>query len=204
MLSRIRALVFMLSTSTNERVISLNYRSPKLARRALLIAAAPTLITSRVAAVAPDARLSPTDFDLLAEPRTPYIHYLDNADKLCDHLLWFADGVDGNVAAALDAEITAFAATYPPRSEAPPDAGPTPGLSELKTAYDALAYHLARYRGRDTVEPLPEALAVTLRSNAIAAQKRIRKVQTAQEAARGAWPTCRGVPLGTRDSQCST
>ena len=147
----------------------------------------------------------PTDFDLRSEPGRPFIHYLENADQLAEHLLWYAEGADGKVAAALDAEITAFDATYGPRPGISRiEAGPTPGLSKLKAAYDALADHFARYRGRDVAEPLPEALASMLRSDALVAQKRIRKVRTRREAARGIWPTCRGVPLGSLDTQCST
>ena len=112
--------------------------------------------------------------------------------------------MDRSVGEALDSEITAFAATYrdlyAPRPGALVGAGPTPRLSELKTSYDALAYHFARYRRRGLAEPLPNALASTVRRNAVAAQKRIQKTQAAQEAAKGAWPTCRG-PLGSRDAQ---
>ena len=66
--------------------------------------------------------------------------------------------MDRSVGEALDSEITAFAATYrdlyAPRPGALVGAGPTPRLSELKTSYDALAYHFARYRRRGLAEPL--------------------------------------------------
>ena len=93
-------------------------------------------------AVAAPPQLVNTDFDLVPEPGRPYIHYLENAERLAQNLLWFADGVDTAVASALDAEITAFAATYAPRPGDLVGAGPMPGLVELKTAYDALAYHV--------------------------------------------------------------
>ena len=65
-------------------------------------------------------------------------------------------------------------------------------------------HQLTRYRGQDSAEPLPQALAETVRRNALAAQKRIQKTQRRREDAKGAWPSCRGVPLGSRDTQCST
>jgi len=141
---------------------------------------------------------------VVPEVSRPFNHYLENADRLASNLVRFAESADLAVGEALDAEITAFATVYAPRPGSLIDAGPTPGLSELKTSYDALAYHFARYRGGRNAEPLPEALASTVRRNALAAQKRIQKTQAVQEAAKGAWPTCRGVPLGSRDTQCST
>ena len=183
---------------------------PTIARRNVLYVAAAPILTFAPATIiaapeAPDLQRTLKNFELVPDPGRPHAHYLENAGNLADNLVLFADGgMERSVGEALDAEITAFAAMYAPRPGALVDAGPTPGLSELKTAYDALAYHFARYSGRDAAEPLPDALASTVRRNAIAAQKRIRKTQAAQEAAKGAWPTCRGIPLGARDTQCST
>ena len=102
--------------------------------------------------------------------------------------------------AALDDEITTFAATYAPRPGSLLDAGPTPGLSELKTSYDALAYHFARY-GDDTAEPLSDELASTVLRNAVAARKRIKRAI----AAKGRWPACGdALALGSRVASCST
>jgi hypothetical protein len=140
------------------------------------------------------------DFGIATESGRPYIHYLENADKLAGHLVSFADGVDLSVGDSLEEEITAFAATYLPRKT---DGGPLPGIGQLMASCDALSSHLAVYRGRDAA-PLPAARADTVRAKALAAQKRIQKVQAARRAAAGAWPSCRGVPLGTRDTQCST
>jgi hypothetical protein len=187
---------------------SIGQRGCPIGRRDCVIlgaasALSPSVSYAEIAEAQPSARVLSADFGMAAEPGRPYIHYLENAEKLAEHLISFADGVDLSVGDALDAEITAFSATYAPRPGALIDGGPVPGINELKTSYDALAYHLARYRGRK-LEPLPEALASTVRRNALAAQKRILKVQEAREAAAGTWPTCRGVPLGSRDTQCST
>ena len=182
-------------------------RAPSLKRRDCVLLGAASALSSPSTAYGVSSEALParalTEFVVIAEPGRPYLHYLENAEKLAGHLISFADGVDLSLSDPLDAEITAFAATYAPRPGALIDAGPTPGITELKTSYDALAYHFARYRGRDA-EPLPEALAGTVRRNALAAQKRIQKVQAARQAAEGTWPTCRGVPLGARDVQCST
>lgn len=147
-----------------------------------------------------EARTPNFDFGIATESGRPYIHYLENADKLARHLVSFADGVDLSVGDSLEEEITAFAATYLPRKT---DGGPLPGIGQLMASCDALSSHLAVYRGRDAA-PLPAARADTVRAKALAAQKRIQKVQAARRAAAGAWPSCRGVPLGTRDTQCST
>ena len=184
------ALLLVLSTP----VVAALQPKPTLARRDLLVlSTAPVLAASRAAAAldaadVPAVRSRPTDFELIPDPGRPYAHYLENAGKLADNLVWFADGVDRGVGKALDAEITSFNAIYAPRPGALVDAGPTPGLSELKTSYDALAYHFARYRAKKIAEPLPDALASTVRRNALAAQKRIQKTQAAREAARGTWP----------------
>ena len=181
--------------------------TPKvIARRDIVfLALGPALgPTACRAEASPTAGPLPRDFDVLPEASRPFNHYLENAERLASNLVCYADGADLSIGEALDGEITAFAAVYAPRPGALIDAGPTPGLSELKTAYDALAYHFARYRGASNAEPLPEALAGTVRRNALAAQNRIKKIRAAQEAAKGVWPTCRGVPLGYRDSQCST
>ena len=188
--------VFMLTVLPPARTFEL----PKtIARRDVLIASAPALFASSSRAVAAPA--APLDFDLLPEPGRPYIHYLDNADKLAGDLLRFVDSGSMSTAAELEAEIVQFAATYSPR---PGASNVGPGYASLKASYDALTFHFARYRGRDATEPLPATLASTVRSNAEVARKRLRKVKASQERAKGAWPTCQGVPLGSRATQCST
>ena len=151
-------------------------------------------------AIAEPVRTPPTNFLLLPEGR-PYVNYLANAGQLASHLKWYSQRVDASVGAGLDDEIKRFAAIYAPRPGALIDAGVTPGLAELMTAYDALTNHFSRF-GSDTSTPLPDALAATVRRNAVVAQKLIKRAQDS----RGKWPTCgpEGRALGSRDTDCST
>ena len=125
-----------------------------------------------------------TTFGLKAENANvrPFVYYLENANRLAEHLELYAGGVDPQVGVGLEKEITQFATTYAPRPGSLVDAGPTPGLPELKTAYDALAYHLVRYKA-DTTTPLPDALASTVLRNSKEALKRIRRAQAVRDSA---------------------
>ena len=190
------------STSTSA---AFKLASQAMERRHAIAALAPALLIHAPHAIAVEPmRTPPTDFRLLPEGR-PYVNYLQNAGQLAAHLKWYSQGVDPvdpGVGAALADEITRFSAIYTPRPGALVDStGATPGLTELRTAYDALADHFSR-AGCDAQAPLPDALAATVRRNAVAAQKLIRKAQQS----RGKWPTCgpEGGALGSRDMGCST
>ena len=149
------------------------FRTPTVTRRdaiaTLAVFAAPPAIAREAA---------PTTFDLLPESANvrPFVHYLENAGQLASHLEWYANGVDSTVGVGLDQEITLFAATYAPRPGSLVDAGPLPGLTELKAAYENLSYHFTRYKA-DTTTPLPDSLAGTVSRNAREAQKRIERVK---------------------------
>ena len=72
------------------------------------------------------------------------------------------------------------------------EAEATPGLSELKTAYDTLAIHFARQT------PLSESEASTVLRNAVAARKRIKRAQNMI----GRWPNCQGARTAPRLPGC--
>ena len=168
--------------------------------RRFVLAAAPAFLAAAPAvpsAAAVSVPLPPTDFGLFPEGR-PYTRYLDNAEKLVSHLQYYAASSDAALGPKLDEEITQFAAIYATRPGAL-EASDTPGLAELKAAYDALTYHFARY-GSGTTTPLSEATASTVYRNAVAARKRIRRAHNTI----GRWPNCNGRPLGSRDAYCST
>ena len=190
--------LFALATCTALRLTPHIARS-HLSRRKFVAAAVPGLLAPH-AAIAEPVRTPPTNFLLLPEGR-PYVNYLENAGQLASHLKWYSQGIDSSVGVGLDDEIKRFAAVYAPRPGALIDAGATPGLAELMTAYDALANHFSRY-GSSTSTPLPDALAATVRRNATVAQKLIKRAQDS----RGKWPTCgpEGRALGSRDTDCST
>ena len=89
---------------------------------------------------------------------------MENAAKLVSHLQYYAASSDAAVGPQLNAEITKFAAVYAARPGAPTEADSTPGLAELKSAYEALTQHFARY-GSDTTTPLSEAEASAVSRN---------------------------------------
>ena len=192
---------FVLALTALTTCTALRLASP-VARRHVVAAAVPALLASRASAEPPTvpARTPPTNFLLLPEGR-PYFNYLQNAGQLASHLKWYSQGVDSSVGPRLDGEITRFAAIYAPPPGALIEAGATPGLAELITAYDALANHFL-LNGGDTLTPLPDAVASTVRRNAVTAQKLIKRAQDA----RGKWPACgpEGRALGSRDTDCST
>ena len=162
-------------TTTGRREVML----ASISRRNV-VAAVPVLFAcARTASAA--QRTPPTDFGLTSETR-PFSHYLDNAEKLAYNLDWYANGVDPKVGAALDEQITAFSVMYGQRPGALIDGGPQPGMSQLNTAYDALAYHFSRY-GDDTMTPLPEQLTGTILRNVKDAQKQMKRARGAQAGA---------------------
>lgn len=168
--------------------------APPATTAAEVLSAMEPAIPSRSAAKPPP----PSDFGLFPEGR-PYTHYLENAAKLVSHLQYYAAWSDAAVGPQLDAEITKFAAIYAERPGGLIEVASTPGLTELKLAYDTLAQHFARY-GSDTTTPLSEAQASTVYRNAVAASKRLKRAQSTI----GRWPNCNGQPLGSRDAYCST
>ena len=66
----------------------------------MLLSSPVLLAGSRVASAA--SRQPPTDFSVTAEPTRPYSYYIENAAKLADNLVWYANGVDRQVGAALE------------------------------------------------------------------------------------------------------
>ena len=134
----------------------------------------------------------PNDWGLYPEGR-PNTRYVDNAGKVASHLAWYVDGSDSSAtaSAALQTELAQFASIYQTALRAE-GADSMPGLIELKAASDALAEFF------DTVEPLPASVADTVRRNARTAKKLLRRASAAS-----IWPTCRGLPLGTRDTVCA-
>jgi hypothetical protein len=162
---------------------------PLLSRRQFTSTSASVLVVAASSTALATAPPPPTDFDVLPEPTRPFIHYLTNADKLAANLEWYAEGVDSKewrqVGAALDNQITAFSTTYGSRPGALISGGPQPGMSQLETAYGALAYHFSRY-GDSSSEPLPEALKGTILRNVRDAKKGLKRAIAASESAAGA------------------
>ena len=77
--------------------------SSTFSRRDILLSSPVLLAGARGATAA--SRQPPTDFSVMAEPTRPYSHYIENAAKLADNLVWYANGVDRQVGTALDGQM---------------------------------------------------------------------------------------------------
>ena len=177
------ALLFVLSfaSATLLPSVALSRRTIVQQTASTVFVAAPAAFVALPAWAAP-----PTDFEVKPEPTRPFIYYLANAQKLANNLEWYANGDDSKewrqVGAALDDQITAFSTAYGSRPGALIGGGPQPGMSQLTTAYDALAYHFSRY-GDDSSEPLPEQLKGTINRNVKEARTAIKRAVSAAAAA---------------------
>lgn len=178
-----KILLLLLSHASASLVLP---RAPLLSRRQFTSTSASVLVVAASSTALATAPPPPTDFDVMPESTRPFIHYLTNADKLAANLEWYAEGVDSKewrqVGAALDSQITAFSTTYGSRPGALISGGPQPGMSQLETAYGALAYHFSRY-GDSSSEPLPEALKGTILRNVRDAKKGLKRAIAASESA---------------------
>ena len=146
-------------------------------RRAILAASVPIIMWQSAATAA----ATPTNWgDMLPEDEMPYtLNYAVNALKLADHLEWYAStppNAEWEAAGEkLKEEVVLFSAIYRRNKYTPQ--GPMPGLNDLQTSYGALSAHFLRYASQPSgyATPLPEALAGTVKRNAAAASKEIRK-----------------------------
>ena len=175
-----------------------SYRASQAFTRRKIVAATSLFSSSGlVNQVAAAGTPTPNDWGLYPEGR-PYTRYIDNAGKVASHLAWYVDGDESSAIASarLQAELAQFASTYQPALR-PEGSDSMPGLMELKSASDALAEFLPR-DGGVAVGVLPASVADAVRRNARTAKKLLRRASAAS-----IWPTCRGLPLGTRDTVCA-